>query len=178
MEYFKVPFEIANPPFDEDSVPWDGDIASHVIAISKGKAKSLIADHPNDIILTADTVVYCEKKIYGKPKDEEDAFKMLSALSGKWHGVFTGVTVACDGQIYSDYAKTAVLFHELTSEMIQSYIKQLHCLDKAGAYFIQESGGLIVSKIDGGYYNVVGLPMNTVHNLLKKVGLDLWEFLA
>lgn len=177
LSYFSLPFEQATPPFDEDSVPFNGDPAAYVCSIAKGKAESLHKRFPDAIIVTADTTVYREGKNYGKPATEEQAFEFLSELVGQWHSVYTGITVYKGREEYSRAEETRVLFNPLTPEEIRHYHTKLHWSDKAGGYAIQMAGGLIVRKIDGCYYNVMGLPINTLRDLLRNIGIELWEYL-
>ena len=123
---------------------------------------------PNEILLAADSVVILNNKIYGKPKDEADAFSIIKALSGNMHEVVTGVTLlSLEKKItFSDVAK--VYFNELTEEEIQYYVSNFKPLDKAGAYAIQEWIGLTkISKIEGSYYNIMGLPVHLVYTELQ-----------
>jgi len=177
LGYFSLPFEQISPEFDEESISFTGDPIGYVTDISEGKAKKLAKDHPNTLILTADTTVYRNSKIYGKPADAEEAFQYFSELAGKWHSVFTGVTLHSKGQLYSSHEETRVLFNALTPDEIRHYHKKLHWSDKAGGYAIQMAGGLAINKIEGCYYNAMGLPINTVRKLLLKVGIDLWDYL-
>jgi septum formation protein len=177
LGYFSLPFQAVAPPFDEEAIPFQGNPEAFVCTLSQGKAKSLLPSYPGSIILTADTVVYANGKIYGKPKTPEEACRSLSELTHKWHTVYTGVTVIKEGKIFNQAEATQVLFNDLTTPQIEHYIAHTHWADKAGGYAIQLAGGLIVRKIDGCYYNVMGLPINTVAALLKKAGIELWNFL-
>jgi septum formation protein len=177
LGYFSLPFTQVSPDFDEDSLVFKADPVNYVMALSKGKAESLVIQFPQSIILTADTIVYREGKIYGKPKNEKEAFAMLTELSGEWHTVYTGITLQKDKEAFSGFEATRVLFNDLNSKQISHYIAKNEWADKAGGYAIQSRGGLIVSKIDGCYYNVMGLPINTVERLLKHFGIELWDFL-
>lgn len=176
LGYFNLPFKQVASAFDEDSIVFKNNPAEYVTLIAKKKAESLQKSFPDAIILSADTTVFREGKIYNKPKDEEEAFRYLSELVGQWHSVFTGVTVSTKDEQYSQYEETRVLFNPLNSEEIRHYHKKIHWADKAGGYAIQMAGGLIVRKIDGCYYNVMGLPINTVRTLLKKAGIELWDY--
>lgn len=149
----------------DESLP-DGIIPSDaVLYLSKIKALALA---PSDkIIIGADTVVALGNKIIGKPKDEEDAFNILKSLSGREHSVFTGVTIICGTEMRSFFCETKVCFYELSDDEIHDYIKTGECLDKAGAYGIQGKGSLVVKKIDGDYFNVVGLPVAELYRQLK-----------
>ena len=126
----------------------------------------------NGIIITADTIVVLNKKVLGKPQSEKDAIKILSMLSGKQHTVFTGFCVLnkkTKKQIVS-YEKTKVEFRKLKKDEIIDYVKGGSPMDKAGAYGIQDDfGAVFVKRIDGCYYNVVGLPLTNLYNTLRKV---------
>lgn len=121
-----------------------------------------------ELIITADTVVICDQEILGKPRNAEDAGKMLRKLSGKSHLVVTGVCVSTADRTESFSSTTTVRFAELTDEEISYYVDNFMPLDKAGAYGIQEwIGGVAVSGIDGSFYNVMGLPIHRLYQLLK-----------
>ena len=132
---------------------------------------------PNSTILSADTIVYKDGKIFGKPKDTEAAFEALTLLSGDWHSVFTSVSLWDKEQLWTLHEETRVLFTHLTPEQIRHYHTKLHWNDKAGGYAIQMAGGLVVEKIDGCYYNVMGLPINSVRHLLANIGVNLWDYI-
>ena len=136
-----------------------------VMYLSKIKAEPF-ADG-DDIVIGADTVVALDGKILGKPKSEENAREMLRFLSGRTHSVFTGVTLASSKKTKTFAVETKVKFFELTNEEIDAYIKTKEPFDKAGAYGIQGYGSLLVEKIDGDYFNVVGLPVSTLARELK-----------
>lgn len=176
LGYFSLPFVQISSSFDEESVPFLGDPGRFVLEISKGKADDLLAKYPGRLILTADTVVFREGEIYGTPKDERQALETLIALEGKWHEVYTGVTLCGPGRC--DYAceRTKVLLNALTKSEIEQYLSHKIWTDKAGGYAIQKSGGLLVNKIEGCYYNVMGFPINAVQKLLLTHGIDLWNF--
>lgn len=102
---------------------------------------------------------------------------MLEALSGKWHTVYTGLSLY-DGEKYHTKAEaTKVKFHSLTHEQITKYLAKVNWQDKAGAYGIQKGGSLIIHQIQGCFFNVKGLPINTLRHLLTKIGIDLWDYL-
>lgn len=177
LSYFSLDFEQITPPFDEDSIPFTNNPSDYVQMLAKGKALSLAALHPEATILSADTIVYKEGKIYGKPKDEKEAFRSLQELQGTWHSVYSGVALWQQEQLLHSFEETKVLFNPLTPRQIEQYLKALHWADKAGGYAIQLAGSLIVQKIEGCYYNVMGLPINTVNTLFKQIGVDLWDHL-
>lgn len=177
LGYYTLPFECANSDFDESSVPFEGDPAAYVNTLSKSKADALHHRFKESIIITADTIVYKDGKVYEKPEDEKAAFQSLTDLVGTWHSVYTGVTVWHQEQHYHAVEKTEVLFNSLSENDIRRYLEKIHWKDKAGGYSIQTAGGLLVKRIDGCYYNVMGLPINAVRDLLKMVDIDLWNYL-
>ena len=138
--------------------------------LSRIKAQAVSAKHPGEIILAADTVVAFDDQILGKPKDEEDAFNMLTALAGRKHQVYTGVTIIYeDGTVKTFSECTDVLMYDNSPEEIRAYIASKEPMDKAGAYGIQGLGAVLVKEIKGDYNNVVGLPLARVfHELYNK----------
>ncbi|MGK5595048.1 MAG: Maf family protein [Parachlamydiaceae bacterium] len=177
LNSFALPFEQISSQFNESLIPFKGDPASYALEIAQGKASALTHQYPDAAILTADTVVYKEPSCYGKPQDDQHAFRMLKELQGSWHHVFTGVTLSFQGQAFSGVEETKVLFNPLTDSQIQQYLRALHWEDKAGGYAIQLAGSLLVRKIEGCYYNVLGLPINVVAPLLLKANINLWDHL-
>ncbi len=129
------------------------------------------------LIVGADTVVVSGKDVLGKPRSQQEAEAMLSHLSGRWHHVVTGVAVQeyPTNRVVRACAVTAVKFRSLPQKDIAAYVNTGHPLDKAGAYGIQELGALLVEKIDGCYFNVVGLPLTVLKSLCLDLGEDLWE---
>ena len=123
---------------------------------------------PEDIIIAADTIVYLDGAILGKPRDHDDAARMLTALSGREHIVYTGVAVLRGGELRQAAERTAVRFRTLTPEEIERYIATGEPMDKAGAYGVQSLGALLVERIDGDFYNVMGLPVEKLGQCLTK----------
>lgn len=123
---------------------------------------------PEDIIIAADTIVYLDGAILGKPRDHDDAVRMLTALSGREHIVYTGVAVLRGGELRQAAERTAVRFRPLTSGEIERYIATGEPMDKAGAYGVQSLGALFVERIDGDFYNVMGLPVEKLGQCLTK----------
>ena len=177
LNFFSLPFEQKEPLFDENSFSKEKDPKKFASLIAQNKAKSLVEKFPNRIILSADTIVFCEGKIYIKPKTEKDAYEMLSALSGSWHSVFTGVCVCKDSQLFVQVEETKILFHPLSKKLIETYHKHFYFKDKAGGYAIQKAGSIIVKRIEGCYYNIMGLPLNATKDMLALVGINLWDYL-
>lgn len=126
----------------------------------------------NSIVITADTIVVLDRNVIGKPKNKKDAVRILSLLSGKVHTVYTGFCVLNQNsnKIITDFEKTKVEFRQLTKDEIFDYVDGGSPMDKAGAYGIQDDfGAVFVKKINGCYYNVVGLPLTKLYNALRKV---------
>ena len=164
----------ADETIDENLPP-----AQQVEILSRRKADAVAAEvGPNDLILAADTVVALDGAVLGKPADEEDAFRMLSALSGVRHHVYTGVTLRMGDRVLTDHEVTSVAFRSLTSEEVEQYISTGECMDKAGAYGIQGYGCLLVEGIAGDYYNVMGLPVPMLGQMLKEFGVDCLKLAA
>ena len=141
--------------------------------LSQRKCAEVAAAHPKDLVIAADTVVSIHNRVLGKPRSEEDAARMLAALSGKLHLVYTGVTVAKEGRTLTQHEVTSVRFRTLTQADIIRYIATGEPMDKAGAYGIQGLGALLVSGIRGDYHNVVGLPVFRLGRVLAGFGVDL-----
>jgi len=177
MNFFSLPFQQENPDFDEAQVVFGGDPAAFVKEVARRKALCLKDRFPKEVILTADTTVCLQNRLFMKPESMEEAHGMLRELSGKEHVVYTGVCVIQGDHCFVDAEKSLVQFHELTDPQIHTYHKTFFPLDKAGGYAIQKGGSLIVKRIEGCYYNIMGLPLHTVHRLLLKAGINLWDFL-
>lgn len=173
-----IPHRIVTSDADEGSVEYGGDIAAYVSEIAKLKniavrTSSEIAK--NSVIISADTVVYLpeEDEILGKPKDKDDAHRMIRSYSGRAHKVLTGVCIydVASGKEIKYAETTDVYFRTLTDDEIDEYLSTPSPYDKAGAYGIQEGAAAFVSRIDGDYFNVVGLPVcrlcETLANLTK-----------
>jgi septum formation protein len=161
-------FEVRTKDTNED-FPQNLDPSEVAGFLSAKKAAAFSMEiGPNEIVLTSDTVVILEGKILGKPANEEEAFEMLSALSGKTHLVTTGITfLTLEKELtLSDTAK--VFFKQLSGQEIEYYISNFKPFDKAGAYGIQEWIGFVgVEKIEGSYFTVMGLPIHLVYDVLK-----------
>lgn len=127
----------------------------------------------NDLVIGADTVVVFQNKVFGKPVDVKDAKRMLSSLAGHTHTVYTGVALIKGNAHLCDFEKTDVRISNLTSTEIEKYVATGEPMDKAGAYAIQGISAVFIEEIQGCYTNVVGLPLNKLMNLCKKVGISL-----
>lgn len=143
--------------------------------LSLEKAKVVALRYKNAIIIAADTTVVLENEIIGKPKDRKDAIKMLKKLSGKTHSVITGFTVY-DSKSKKAITKTIeskVKFKKMTDKEVKDYVKTREPLDKAGGYGVQEKAALFIEKIEGDYFNVVGLPIFSLCQTLKKFDINI-----
>lgn len=163
-------FEVRLLPGIDESYP-DGltgeEIAQHISRCKAEPYKSSMS--PDELIITADTIVYLDGEVLGKPKDEADAHRMLRNLSGKTHQVITGVTLLTQQAQHTFDSVSEVTFAELTDDEIDYYIKNFHPIDKAGAYGIQEWIGYVgVTRMEGSYFNVMGLPVQRLYTELKK----------
>lgn len=133
------------------------------------------------LVIGADTIVHINNKILGKPRCVEEAFDMLMILSGKWHEVYTGIAIIdyCAEQntfnFMNDYQCSRVKFRKLNDDIINKYISSGEPMDKAGAYGIQELGSLLVEKIEGCYFNIVGLPVSKLFEMMLKLGHDIFD---
>lgn len=162
-------YEVKVLPDIEESYP-EGltmeEIPRYIAAEKANAYKNIMNEH--DLIITADTVVVLDSMVLGKPKDLDDACRMLKLLSGKTHQVITGVYLMTKEKNRSFSVVTDVTFKELSDEEINYYVNKYHPLDKAGAYGIQEWIGYIgVTGLSGSYFNVMGLPVQRIYNELK-----------
>ena len=141
------------------------------INLSEAKAEKISHKYPDKIIIGADTVVVFNKKIFGKPKDKNESKKMLKALSGNCHEVITGVTIMNEklGIIKTFSETTKVFVQKIPTKQIEFYVNNYNTLDKAGSYGIQEWFSVWIKKIDGCYYNVMGLPVSKLHRHLLEI---------
>ena len=135
----------------------------------------MATSYNNAVIIAADTIGLIGNKILGKPHTENEARKMLNAINGKPHTVITGFTVldTATNKILTNTVDTKVYIKKLTHQEIDAYVKTGEPLDKAGAYAIQGLGAVIVEKIEGDYYNVMGLPLNSLVETLKEFGINV-----
>ena len=148
-----------------------------VLALSRAKAEEVAARCRSTgiegVIIAADTVVATEQEILGKPRAAQHATEMLRSLSGHTHRVFTGVTVIAGARVQTAVEETAVTFRKLTEREIAAYVATGDPMDKAGAYGIQGIASLFVEKLDGDYFNVMGLPLCRLSQMLSEVGVYL-----
>jgi len=172
LEKLKMPFEIQESNYEEDMTL---DMTPEKLAeyLSMGKAKAVAGKNENAIIIAADTFVVYKDKLLGKPKSVESAKEMLEMLSGKEHEIITGVAIidTGTGKVKSFSGFTKVFFEKLTPEIIDAYIKTGEPMDKAGSYAMQEIGALLINRIEGDFFNAMGLPLKRLVEELKDFGV-------
>lgn len=169
-------FDILVPRVEED---YDPSLSPEEIVSSicrkKGEAAGALAGDPKAVIIAADTMVFLDGLRLGKPQDQVDAFTMLSVLSGRTHRVCTGVTLCRGERMETRVETTAVTFRPLTQDEIWGYIRSGEPMDKAGAYGAQGKAALFVSRIEGDYFNVMGLPLYLLGKMLEDFGVRLFS---
>lgn len=158
------------PAVGEENIPEGTPPEQAVLLLSRQKATEIYSQYKNETIIAADTVVAIDGRILGKPHSEAHAAEMLRTLSGRVHSVFTGVCVIfADGRIENFAEQTSVEFYPLSDAEIADYIATGEPMDKAGAYGIQEQGALLVKRIEGDFYNVMGLPISRLSRCLRGI---------
>lgn len=166
-----VDYELRTLPDVDESYPETLQGAEIPLYIAKEKADAYVSMmQPGELMITADTIVWLDGQVLGKPMDREDALRMLRAISGRSHQVFTGVCITTTEWQRSFAAQTEVRFAMLSEEEIAYYVDNFHPMDKAGAYGVQEWIGFIgVENISGSYYNIMGLPVQKLYRELLQV---------
>lgn len=139
-----------------------------VVDLANQKALAIAKEHQEDIVIAADTIVVYQNEILGKPKDEEDAYRMLQMLSNVTHEVYTGVSIMQGEKVKSFCSKTEVTMKKLSELEIKEYIKTQEPMDKAGAYGIQGLGGQLVDSYQGDFFTIVGLPLKDLLSALNE----------
>ena len=163
------PYEAIVAGIDETVKPSETP-AAYVQRLAREKAEAVAARLHSGLVLGADTTVVIEDEILGQPEDDDDARRMLQLLNGKWHEVLTGVAaIRIGGETHVDYETTRVRFAEMTEREIDWYVTTGEARGKAGAYGIQGAAGLFIEEIEGDYFNIVGLPIRLVYELVQKV---------
>lgn len=152
-----------------EEIPVGNTVAEKVMSLAQQKCMPVYEKRQEDCVIGADTVVAFDDKILGKPKNAEDAKNMLRMLSGREHYVYTGVCIAYKGEKYIFAEKTAVKFFDLTEREIEDYVNTKEPMDKAGSYGIQGLGCTLVERIEGDYFNVVGLPVAKTVRKLREI---------
>lgn len=174
LKLLGVEFTIHTADIDETmdpALPPEDEVAR--VGAEKAKAIAAVSG-AEDIIIAADTIVVIDGQILGKPKDEADAARMLRLLSGRRHEVMTGLTVLKGAQLQSCVVRTGIEFRALSEREIAAYVATGEPMDKAGAYGIQGKGSLLVEKISGDYFNVMGLPVMRLSRMLERFGIHFF----
>ena len=162
---------VIEPPGTDENVEAGETPEDHVVRLAGMKAAEIARRYAEGTVLGADTIVVIDGVMLGKPSDPPDAVRMLKTISGRWHEVLTGLAVirCSDGATVRGFERTKVLVRELSEREIDGYVAGGEPLDKAGSYAIQECGAAVVSRVDGCFYNVVGLPVVRLSLLLKEL---------
>ncbi|MCO6511519.1 MAG: septum formation inhibitor Maf [Aridibacter famidurans] len=158
---------------DVDETPLEGESPeTYVVRLAREKSTAVAGHYPGSIVLGADTTVVIDGTIVGKPEDAEDAARMIRDLSGRWHDVVTGVALTRSGEgkdrVVSGIQTTGVKFREMKDREIEFLVRHGEPMDKAGAYAVQAQAALFIEEIRGDYWNVVGLPVSLVYELVKR----------
>ena len=165
------PFEPIAADIDETRND-NEDAVSYVERLAKEKAEAVAAAVPGGLVLAADTTVVVDQHVLGQPLDDDDARRMLTMLKGRWHDVLTGVALLRAGQMGAPvvaHERTRVLFSDMSAEEIDWYVSTGEPTGKAGAYGIQGRAALFIEEIQGDYFNIVGLPIRLVYELVNKL---------
>jgi septum formation protein len=171
-----IPFEVEASPYQEDmnlNLP-PHELAKH---LSKEKAKAVAKHHTNAIVIGADTFVVFEGKLLGKPRSPEEAKDMLQDLSNKANSVLTGITIidSDTNQTHSEVFETKVYMKKMSPKEIEGYVASGEPLDKAGAYTIHALGAVLIDKIEGDFFAVMGLPIRPLTEIIKEFGINIWN---
>lgn len=168
---------IVVPPEADEEIKEGSTPVDTVCNISREKAAEIYLKHPDSLVIAADTMVFLGDSALGKPSDEDEARRMLTMLSGNKHTVITGVTVICGGKELTKSESTDVYFKELSSDEIDDYVSTNEPMDKAGAYGAQGLGSVFIKRIDGDFYNVVGLPLFKLNEILSEMGISIFKLI-
>ncbi len=174
LENIGIDFEIIVSDVDESSAETDPCRLVEDLSLSKAKAVADTLDSMKDtLVIGCDTVVVNDNKILGKPKSKKNAYEMISSFSGSSHKVISGLSLIYQDKFISKSEITTVYFDKLTNEEIEEYVNMSEPYDKAGGYAVQGYFSKYIKRIDGCYQNVVGMPVNLLHNMLKELGIML-----
>jgi len=164
LEYTCIPSDAdENVPFTEPG--------EFVEQLALRKAEAVKKNHPGSCVVGSDTVVWLDDEIIGKPHDREDAYRILRKLSGRTHTVYTGIAVLTDGSVQLCHETTRVTFEDLSDELIWDYIDTGDPMDKAGSYGVQGLGAVLVKKVEGCYFTVIGMSIPKLCEMLRNVGI-------
>lgn len=169
------------PSFEVDTCDIDEEAHFHrpfgrgAESVAAAKALEVARRHPGSAVLGADTIVVVEELVLNKPATETHARQMMQALSGRTHQVITGVALAYADNLWTEHEATEVTFAPLREAEVEAYVRSGEPFDKAGGYGIQGKGSVFIRRINGCYFNVVGLPLYRVSRMLERVGIHAWQ---
>ncbi len=168
-------FDIEIDSVDVEEVSDEKEVVDQLMDISRKKSQEVAKRNPDKYVVSADTAVIIDGRVLGKPRDKEEAKSTLRELSGRAHEVITAYTLfnLSMGVTHSHYDTTMVYFKELSDEEIEWYVATGEPMDKAGSYGIQGKGTILVEKIEGDFYNVMGFPLSKFYDDLKSLGMDI-----
>ena len=169
LEMLRLPHRIIVPDVDETRRPGEAP-ERYVIRLAQAKARAVVPQAPGEIVLAADTTVVLDGDVFAKPEDPADAVRMLGRLQGRTHQVMTAVAVARDDQLEHALDISAVTFRPATPETLADYVSTGEPLDKAGSYAIQGLGALLIERVEGDLFGVMGLPLRLAIDLLARFG--------
>ena len=167
LSTLNIPFEVIPSNIDE-KIDHNKNLREEIERLSFLKALDIFKDHKDSVVIGSDTIVVIGEEVLGKPKDKEDAYRMLRLLQNNKHHVITAVSIISPNKSETFSSVSDVYFNPMSEEEIKDYVETGEPMDKAGAYGIQGLGGRFVKKIDGDYYSIIGFPLNLVYNRLKK----------
>jgi len=175
LQQIGLKFSVAVSSVKEDAAI-KGQCKDLVIANAAGKAKAVAGRFSSGVVIAADTVVLAGRQLIGKPKNKTDALKILTLLSQKPHWVYSGLAVIDidRGKMFTAHDKTKIYMCKLTDVQIKNYLKKVSVLDKAGGFDIQGPGGVFIDRIEGCFYNVVGLPLAKLVKILHRLDVDIF----
>ena len=164
-----IKFEVISSDFDESTVEFKISPQEFCESLAYNKAKVVADKNPGKFVIGADTIVFCNNKIYPKPENNKIASFFLNELSNKTHHVYTGLSLIMNDRVHTFHECTAVTFKKISKNEIEYYINNFYSLDKAGAYGIQDWSSIFVKKIEGCYFNVVGFPISKFYTELQLI---------
>lgn len=170
LEKCGIPF-IADPADIDETLLENVPLEEAIKELSLRKASAVLKRHEDCIVVGSDTIVTLNGQVLGKPKDDEDAFRMLKMMQGNTHTVITGLAIISAQRIFNTVSLAEVTFAPMNDEEIRAYIATGEGRDKAGSYGVQGYGGRYIRKINGDFYTVMGLPLNIVYEELKNISL-------
>ncbi|MCB1114642.1 MAG: septum formation protein Maf [Chlamydiia bacterium] len=177
LENFRLEFETVVSDFDEDGAEVLSDPVEYADSLAKAKVGVVAKDYGDRVVLGADTIVVQDEKYFGKPKDRKEAKNFLTQFSGNWQTVITALAVYSNGQVFADHEVTRLKMNMLSEAEIERYLDLGLWHDKAGGYTVVGPSALLVERMEGCFYNVLGLPLNPLSRLLKRANINLWEHL-